>query len=300
MKELKDLLLALGVSSEVITELTQEDKPDDFNTAAKIAEVVSEREQFYVDKLTPQVEADYKKRTEAERYASTIKPIQSRLAKKLKELGATEEEIKAASNEIGVDPKKGIDLMSKLADRKAEQAQEGKKGDDVEALKTAREEINKWKEIATEREELLESKNEEIEQLGVKYEQEKNDFVTSFERDRYFNNVLKGESFQGMKKLRNADKVLKLYMEEHGYSIGRSEDGNWLPVGKDGTKAISIDGKRTYKNVEEMLVDVARHGQLFPEHNGGKDRKVGNHERVIDGKKFNNEGVDFLEQSMRD
>ncbi|MEM9526080.1 MAG: hypothetical protein AAGA31_05685 [Bacteroidota bacterium] len=298
MEVLKETLIALGVSSDAIDALTAEDKPEGFDQKEYITNLVTEREEFYLTKFKPQIESEYKDRTEKERYAATIKPIQSRIDKQLKDLGATPEQIKEVKGDVGVDPKKGIELIGKLA---AKGIQSASVKTESEALTKALEEVDKWKTEASQRTEEIEVLKQTFEADKTKLEKEYEQKEVNRNKSRHFSEVLSGEAFDGVKKIGDIGKVMKMYIDEYGYDIRPSEDGkSWKVVSTDGTAAISIDGKRTYKGVEEMMVDVARQKHLFPEHNGGKDRKVGTHERIIDGKKVNTGGASFLADALAD
>jgi len=286
----------MGVSENVITVLAAEEKPEGYDEETTIAEAVKEREEFYGTKLKPEIEAAYKERTEKERYAATIKPIQSRLNKQLAALGASKEEIETIKGDVGIDPKKAIDLIGTLANKATEDAAKATNSDDLIAAKA---EITKWKQEAS-------ARAEELDTAKAGFEVEKQKMLSDYDakevarnKSRIFSDTLGGESFKSIKNIGMANEVMALYMDRHGYDIKPSEDGtSWIPVAKDGTAAISINKKNTYKTVEEMMLDVARHNHMFPEHNGGQDRQVGEGERVIDGTVVKTGSVEYLDKFL--
>lgn len=296
MEELKEILSALGVSSSAIAPFLVDEKPADFDAEAAIADIVKEREEFNRTKLKPSIEADYKERTEKANYAKTIKPIQAKLSQQLAAAGATKDQIAEASSDVGIDPKKAIELLGVIATTKPEPSNETKPD---ERLQNALEELKKYKTLSSERAAAIEEREAAIEALKESTAAEKQAFIDGFERDSFFNTTLQSDAFKGIKKVADLPDIMKMYMNKRGYDLRRDEEsGKFKPTSADGTPAIALDGKRTYKDAEEMMVDLARAGNLFPDHKGGEDRKVGNHQRVIDGKTINHQGASFLEKFL--
>lgn len=286
MDELKKLLLALGVPEAKISLLTSDEKPEGFDATAVITEVVGEREKFYETKLTPKIEEAYEERTKGATYAATIKPIQNRLEKVLKGMGATPEELKELDAKALIDL---IDARKEAAISEASKSSDDdlrKKVNDLQAKLTASgEAITK-----------MESEHElNLKNVKTQVEQERKSEKISSGLTR----ILSGDRFKDIKDVGHLDRVISLYVKESGYAFELNEDGSLKPImAKDSTDAINLSGNATYGNAEDMLYDIAQANKLFPSHNGDDDAPLSTQKVVGSDNKQYSSSVSFLKKAM--
>lgn len=287
MDELKELLLAAGFPAATLDVLAAEEKPEDYDKAKVIKEAVEGREKFYLTKLTPKIENEYEERTKGDKYAAIVKPIQNRLERLAKEVGATPEELK------DLDAKALIKVI------------EAKQSDAIAAAaQTSDEELRK--QVNALRGELS-TVTEEKTAMDAQHQQDIENIKAETAKDRKREKIsalvtreLASEAFKGIKDIGKLDRVMAIHMEDAGYSLDLDDEGHLKPVMlKDGTDAINFERNATFTSATDMMLEVARRGKLLRTHNGDDDAPApGAGGKVTgSGKQFNS-SVAFLEKSM--
>ncbi|MGV6816114.1 MAG: hypothetical protein ACWA44_02455 [Thiotrichales bacterium] len=259
--------------------------PEDFDATEALQKYEEQRNGFYKDRHRSTIIEEYKDGPGKDAYIATVKPLRARL---IKGFGLTQEQVEGIDI---TDIKAVIDLASKEADKKANEA--GSKS--TAAFQSEFNELKKnYANLFDEHESLKGDVDARINTI----QHEADVRVHSYKVDQAFGRFLSQEIFDWNNSLGNVSAWIRAEMQEKGYKVDFVPGTeNLMIFDSEGNKAFTLDKRDQYSDLESAINDFGHHLNLFKVSNGGKDHDL-NQPRVINGKKMEYSGTNFLRQQL--